>query len=293
MTEKLNMTTENILAIYEKLKDLSHNDLKSDEITFLLLDLYKECMTFINRSKIKALNSFIPNKEYFCFEWQNKKSRAINKELFIKEVEVIKTFKESFINMNYKNNDPQLINNAIYSIAISFCAIIDLIKNGDQKTPGTYFEYLIGHLYAKRMNINPRKRVEVLNLDKKATLPTDYIIDLGGNKAKFHLPIKTSTRERVIQVWAHQRVLDGVYGAGRFIGILTCLSETKTSAKNNQVVDICLPDQWLIYQLFIAQMKRIYYLDIPQKYKELNNSSPKIIVKQFGEFFSEADLLTV
>jgi hypothetical protein len=101
----------------------------------------------------------------------------------------------------------------------------------------------------------------------------------------------SSTRERVIQVWAHQRVLDGVYGNGRFVGLLTCLAETKLDHRTRDVIEICLPDQWRLYQLFISQLKRVYYLDVPQKYSELNTFFPKIHVKQFGEFFHEKELL--
>ena len=125
----------------------------------------------------------------------------------------------------------------------------------------------------------------------KAKLPTDYIFDLGDRKPKFHVPIKTSTRERVVQVWAHQKVLDGIYGMGRFLGILVCLAETKLDLKKQEVIEICLPDQWRIYQMFIAQLKRIYYLDVPKRYEELNLIFPKIPVKQFGDFFHEANTL--
>ena len=61
--------------------------------------------------------------------------------------------------------------------------------------------------------------------------------------------------------------------------------------KTKEVIEICLPDQWRLYQLFISQLKRVYYLDIPQKYLELNNYFPKIHVKQLGEFFHEKELL--
>ena len=54
----------------------------------------------------------------------------------------------------------------------------------------------------------------------------------------------------------------------------------------------CVPNQWINYQLFIAQIKRAYYLDVPNRYDQLNNSFPRIHVKKFGEFFFEwEDLL--
>jgi hypothetical protein len=187
--------------------------------------------------------------------------------------------------------ESERITRIIYSVAASFFCFIDLTKDGDQKTPGTFFEYLIGHLFAWRLDVNPRTRLPVFNLDMEATLPTDFVFDLGPNRAKFHLPIKTSTRERVIQVWAHQRVLDGVYGTGRFIGTPVILTETKTDKKKREVIEICLPDQWRIYQMHIAQLKRIYYLDVPAAYSKLNDVFPPLSVKPFGHFFAEADTL--
>lgn len=59
-----------------------------------------------------------------------------------------------------------------------------------------------------------------------------------------------------------------------------------------KVDDVCVPNQWINYQLFIAQIKRAYYLDVPNRYDQLNNSFPRIHVKKFGEFFFEwEDLL--
>ena len=39
--------------------------------------------------------------------------------------------------------------------------------------------------------------------------------------------------------------------------------------------------------MYIAQLFRVYYLDLPEKYVDLKHSYPFIQVKQFGEFFSE------
>jgi hypothetical protein len=103
--------------------------------------------------------------------------------------------------------------------------------------------------------------------------------------------VKTSTRERVIQVWAHQRVLDGVYGTGRFLGTPVILGETKTDRRKREVIEICLPDQWRIYQMHIAQLKRIYYLDVPATYEKLSEVFPPLNVKPLGHFFFEADTL--
>jgi hypothetical protein len=90
-----------------------------------------------------------------------------------------------------------------------------------------------------------------------------------------------------VQVWAHQRVLDGVYGLERFKGTLVCLAETNYQSRNNTVVEVCLPNQWMAYQMFIARLFRIYYLDPPLRYLQLRENYPFIQVRHFSDFFDE------
>ena len=284
--------SDNIFKIYEQIKTVFKEKRESRAISHLFHELFFECEQLLSKKEKISLNSLIANKEYFSYKDKNKLTRPINKNLYdyVSEDLVNNFFDKLKINdiLSFNAADITAI---IYRIAINFCTAIDVLKESDQKTPGTYFEYLIGHLFSISFEVMPSTQLEVLNLDMKSKLPTDYIFDLGTHKPKFHVPVKTSTRERVVQVWAHQRVLDGVYGTGRFIGLLTCLAETKLDHRKKEVVEICLPDQWRLYQLFISQLKRVYYLDIPQKYLELNNYFPKIHVKQLGEFFHEKELL--
>lgn len=294
-----------VLPLYNELKKVFKANAKSDEVTALLKRLYEVTYEFITSCEDKEWISKVEGKEYFSFVYNGNCTRAINRELFAEgrvtaeysidgENIFLKPADYLFINVCNKRITEQNaheITVAIYSIAISFCATIDLLKKNDQKTPGTYFEMLMGHFYARTFDINPRKQLDVLNLGSRATLPTDFIFDLGDMKPKYHIPVKTSTRERVVQVWSHQKVLDGVYGVGRFLGLLTCLAETNVNTGRNDVTEVCLPDQWQIYQLFIARLTRIYYLDIPNKYKELNYIFPRIHVKEFGEFFYEVEQL--
>ena len=284
--------SDNILKIYNQIKTVFKENNESRAISHLFQKLYYESEHLLSSRDKIPLNSQISNKDYFSYKENKKLTRPINKNLYDNVTDdIVNTFFEKLKDnavADLKSNDITAI---VYRIAIDFCATIDIIKESDQKTPGTYFEYLMGHLFSIHFEVKPRNQVEVLNLDMKSKLPTDFIFDLGTNRPKFHVPVKTSTRERVVQVWAHQRVLDGVYGNGRFIGLLTCLAETKLDHKTKEVIEICLPDQWRLYQLFISQLKRVYYLDIPQKYLELNNYFPKIHVKQLGEFFHEKELL--
>ncbi len=86
-------------------------------------------------------------------------------------------------------------------------------------------------------------------------------------------------------------MLDGVYGTGRFIGTPVILVETKTDQRTRNVVEICLPEQWRIYQMHIAQLRRVYYLDVPTAYLRLNEVFPPVPVRPFGDFFHGFDEL--
>ena len=279
------------LEAYEDLQDVFSKDVKGEANQNLIGEIYRASCQFLAKADSQALKSLVSGKEYISFKLGKRLSRAVNKQLFAAEPKEWGVFCKAIASKREPGMESQRITRIIYSVAASFFCFIDLTKDGDQKTPGTFFEYLIGHLFAWRLDVNPKTRLPVLNLDMEATLPTDFVFDLGPNRAKFHLPIKVSTRERVIQVWAHQRVLDGVYGTGRFLGTPVILTETKTDKKKREVIEICLPDQWRIYQMHIAQLKRIYYLDVPAAYSRLNDVFPPLIVKPFGHFFAEADTL--
>lgn len=279
------------LDAYTRLQKIAGRDVKSDENRELLTVCVHASLEQLHTLNRIELTSQVPEKSYFAFAGPKKTSRAVNTALFMPTATPWDELCNALKTDTLSTLTADVINKTIYSAAISFCCFVDLNKTGDQKTPGTFFEYLIGHLFAWRLGVNPTNRLQVLNLDMETTLPTDFIFNLGVNKPKFHLPVKTSTRERVIQVWAHQRVLDGVYGTGRFLGTPVILAETKTAQKKREVTEICLPDQWRIYQMHIAQLKRIYYLDVPSSYQKLNEVFPPITVKPFGHFFFELDSL--
>ena len=255
-------------------------------------EIYFGCLDFLANAEREKLRSRIPGKDYFAFRIGDRLSRAVNVRQFSPRPRDWRAFTSALSKRDLNRFTPEKITEIIYSVAISFCCYIDLTKQRDQKTPGTFLEYLISHLFAWQLRVNPTTRIQVLNLDMDTELPTDFIFNLGKDRPKFHLPIKASTRERVIQVWAHQPVLDGVFGTGRFLGTPVILAETKTDAVKREVIEICLPAQWRIYQMHIAQLKRIYYLDVPATYEKLNDVFPPIVVKSFGHFFFEADSLS-
>jgi len=275
-------------ASYSTLKLTTAKDAKSAQVAELIASFTSAAVDFLSTCPRVPLVSKVPQKTYFSFAKPGKKgklSRAVNDGLFDPSSA---QYLDHLIHGTLNRIPLPERARFLYTMAISYCCAADLLKSGDQKTPATFFECLIGHLFARAFGVNQRTQVEVLQLeDEKRTLPTDFIYDLGPARPKFHVPVKTSTRERVIQVFAHQRVLDGVHGFGKFKGILVCLAETKLNHTSREVVEICVPKQWNLYYRFIAVMHRFYYFDVPQKYADLASGDPPMAVVPFAKFFDE------
>lgn len=289
MPSKAKVILDNLSKKYELLKKQTSISALGADTAKALIDVVQYSLKFLSQCNQIPLNSSVPGKNYFSFKAKKKAkkiSRAVNKDLFASDTA---NKLEEALSKNLSDLPLAERERFLYTVAISYCCAVDLLKTGDQKTPATFFECLIGHLFARSLGVNPRTQVEVLRLEEESsTLPTDFIFDLGTAKPKFHIPVKTSTRERVIQVFAHQRVLDGVHGFGKFTGILVCLTETKLNHDTKEVIEICLPKQWVLYQRFIAPMKRFYYFDIPKKYAGLALGDPPMAVMSFAKFFDEA-----
>lgn len=278
-------------SLYQNLKRRALDNYSSTEVSQLIAEITLGAAEYLlNECFNIELKSLVKDKKYLCFsDKRGKLSRPINQELFSLNSLEIKDICKDFISENLEEISIYSLSKLLYTIGFCFPLYIDIIKNNDKKTPGTFFEILIGHIFAKRFGTNPRKKLEipVVSSEVPKYLPTDLIFDLPVESYGLHVPIKSTTRERVIQVWAHQRILDSVYGSGRFRGILVVASETKLDSRRKEVIEICLPSQWRIYQLHIAEMKRIYYLDPPQVYLNLNELFPFLKVKSFAEFFKE------
>ncbi len=277
---------------YDSVNESAKRDLRSKAVSEALEDLIGRSLAFLDDCKRAPLKSNVAGKSYFAFragEGSKKTSRPINVALF--DAALTRRHLARVVRADLSGLDLETRSRVLYSAAISYCGATDLLKTDDKKTPGKFFEAFVGHLVATTFGHNPTTSIPILNLDLKTNLPTDYVFDLGAGKTKIHLPIKTSTRERVIQVWAHQRVLDGVYGVDRFKGLLVALTETNMQRKTMSVTEVCLPDQWAIYQMYIAKLHRVYYFDPPAKYAALSKQYPFIPVKPFADFFTEADML--
>jgi hypothetical protein len=228
-----------------------------------------------------SLNS-ATGKNYFSFRGAEQ-SRPINTALYEESDREFGRLLGAFRG-GLPRDRADLVVRTTYSIAYGVFAANDVHEVG-RKASATFFEILIGHIVARVIGVPPRKRVRVP--ESGADLPTDYVFDPGPQSRKIHLPIKTSTRERAVQAWVHQLVLERIFGAGQYRGVLVVASETKRDTRTGQVIEICVPRQLQMFQARVAEMSRVYYLDPPAVYLELANVFPRVEVRSFGQALNE------
>lgn len=236
------------------------------------------------------LVSRVPGKSYVAYALKSATriiSRPVNEALFEPDPTVI----------SHQWADPSGLSEhslarLSYTVGTAYSIASDLFDRNNKKGPATYFETLIGHIFARELGRNPTKKATLLvPPNTRVRLTMDFLFELPHGQFSVHLPVKMSTRERVVQAWAHQRLLDASYGEGKYRAILVIHSETKLGLVKRDVVEICVPDQWLAYQTFLSKMERIYYFDVPSRYAQLSKEFPVIHLRQFGDFFLEKDVL--
>jgi hypothetical protein len=236
------------------------------------------------------LVSRVPNKSYYSFALKKNKtaiSRPVNEAQFEPDATILRKHWS-----NPKGLTSDELTRLSYTMGTAYSVASDLFDRNNKKGPATFFEVFVGHTFARELGKNPTKEATLpLGSGKSVRMTMDFIFDLGSAKSKIHLAVKASTRERVVQAWAHQRLLDAAYGLGTYRAILVVHSETKLDLAKHEVVEICVPDQWLAYQTLLSKMERIYYLDVPDRYSRLCIEYPIIQLKQFGDFFLEKDII--
>ena len=273
---------------YLKVKTLFSHDAQKLEVGEAILEFTISAHTFLRTEcEQTGLISRVQGKDYFTFAARNVVGRAVNRHLFLSDSHTVLELWQGWLSNQITPNDFARLS---YTVALAPCLAMEIFDRQNKKGPATYFEHFIGHLFAKTLAINPTKRVRLPIGDRHILMTMDFLFDMGERHRKLHLPVKMSTRERVVQAWAHQRLLDAAYGGNTYRGIMVLFSETKLDSRSREVVEICVPDQWLAYQTLLARMDRIYYFDLPERYRLLASSYPDVItIKQFGEFFSERE----
>ena len=286
------MDHDQLRNAYNGVKSACREDWRSDSASQAFLDLAAISLHFLAAECEQVeLNSRVLDKEYFSFRRNNTIARPVNREFFAIDAPLIARNWQSWMD---ESLDARNLRQTLYTLALAPCLVMELFDRNNKKGPATYFECLIGHIFAKLLGVEPTKGTELPVAGRSVRMTMDFLFQTDENSPNIHLPVKMSTRERVVQAWSHQRLLNSAYGDGHYKGIMVLFSETKLDSRSREVVEICVPDQWLIYQTLLAKMDRIYYFDMPNRYRELARDFPSIIkIKPFLEFFNETRELAI
>lgn len=276
---------------YRSAKDRCGQDWSSRDAGMALHDFAMMALRFLtDECSVTPLVSLVPGKEYVSYVREDKSpvlSRAVNKHLFVPEPD---TVSKRWLAWLEGASDSSHLATTAYTVALAPCLALELFDRQNRKGPATYFEALVGHIAARRLGANPTKRASLPVCGRQVRMTMDFLFDLDDG-TKIHLPVKMSTRERVVQAWAHQSLLASAYGEGSYKGLMVLFAETKLDSRSREVVEICVPDQWLAYQSLLAKMDRIYYFDPPERYRELARDFPDVIrLSPFSDFLSQTDL---
>lgn len=239
------------------------------------------CLLLISEVAVHEYGS-VGSKNYVCY-YNKAHSRPVATDLFIRDHTEFEYLWDSFfsgIDGHRHTSDLSVvdIDRVLYTAIMSFAICYDLWKSQSRKTPGTHFEILLGSALSKFLpRYNRGKHILLPNAEK---LSTD--ICFSGNSGVYVFPAKTTTRERIVQPYAHQRILDSL-SPGRYKSILLCVSETQRDNDKSKVNDICVPGTIKLYQAHLAAMTGIYYLDPPARY--LSNDILELVnVGSIGQF---------
>lgn len=269
---------------YEEVKASSRKSARSHDTANAIHDLAVDALRFLaDECYAMPLNSQVEGKEYEAFVHERVTSRPVNTSLFVAEAEA---FDEMWQQWRAGGLGEDERTKLFYTAGLTPGLAMELFNRQNRKGPATYFESLVGFIFADMLGVNPQRH-ETLSINgRQVRLTMDFIFrpEVGE---RVHLAVKMSTRERVVQAWAHQHLLAAAFAKEAYRGILVAFAETKMDSVSREVVEICVPDQWLAYQRFLARMDTIYYFDPPERYIRLARDYPEDVnLQAIGELGS-------
>jgi hypothetical protein len=177
---------------------------------------------------------------------------------------------------------------------MAFSVCFDLRKRTSRKTPGTYFEVILGSILSEILPDYKRtKHIPLISEEGSAkeeneeSVSTDIVFEKAskdGIMKGIVIPAKITTRERIVQPFAHQRILDSVFCSERFRSVLVCMSEMQLDKSG--VKEICVPGTIRLFQTHLARLSGIYYLDPPLRYLQ-DDVLKYIKVASLGTFLNQ------
>lgn len=275
-----------------------------------------QCLhTLATATQLRPFGMFAgpPAMEYWVADKDGVLSRPYRPDLFIADPDEFKAEAAIFIEeISQAGGDPTRFDRVIYTTVTAFCLCYDVWKPKSRKTPGTFFEVLIGsaatlrfpdlcltkHIPIKDLPIvgaadalveleqvvEEDEAVEALKGDSVSTdlVLTDPVTEKGAV-----IPLKITTRERIVQPFAHQRILDSAY-PGKFASFLACMSEVQRDDKNDTVKQVCVPGTVALFQKHLANLNGLYYCDVPLRYARADLAGV-IAVKPLHTLFDDVE----
>jgi len=212
----------------------------------------------------------ISGKDYFVYVLGSFRSRPIRSSLMLSDTTSFRDSWTEFLasidgQTRSSTMDTVKIDSVLYTAIMGFASCFDIWKPKSRKTPGTHFEVLLGSVLTKFLpDLARSKFIPLPNQDEK--LSTDIVF--GNERGGIVIPAKITTRERIVQPYAHQRILDSIFPEGRYRSILMCVSETQRDDDETAVNEICVPGTVRLFQTHLSSLSGIYYLDPPARYMQ-------------------------
>lgn len=247
------------------------------------------CLKKLQLESSEAFSAQVGSKEYVIYKAAGNYTRPCRRHLFISSPE---EFGESWEDL-LEGIDPEhrkldipedLVNRLIYTVVFSFSACYDLWKPKSRKTPGTYFEVLLGSMIGVLLPDFVRSKFIAIP-GEDAKVSTDIVFKGSQESHGLVVASKITTRERIVQPYAHQRILDSVFGMQSYKSVLACVSETQRSG-TDRVREICVPGTIRLFQSHLAALTGLYYLDAPTRYLQSDVTS-LVPVKSVGKMLVE------
>jgi hypothetical protein len=176
------------------------------------------------------------------------------------------------------------VNRCIYTAVMAFASCYDLWKPKSRKTPGTFFELVLGGILSKLLPEHSRSKYIPLPGNEES-VSTD-IVFTSANRHNLVFAAKITTRERIVQPFAHQRILDSVFGEDVYRSLILCISETQRDDDGDCVNDICVPGTVKLFQRHLASIDYLCYADPPARYLAADVAEV-ISVKTIGWLLTE------
>lgn len=245
------------------------------------------CASLLEKSAPQLLGR-CDGKDYHAFRAGSKLSRPVQLPLLIRHPQRLRSRWSAMCRaarpQEQRYDMPQEdINVVLYSVSMAFALCYDLWRPSSRKTPGTFLEIVVGSLL--QVVIPGKRRIAHVPLGGGEMVSTDIaFVDRDGSKGLV-VPVKITTRERIVQPFAHQRILDSVFGEHSFRSVLVCVSEMQRK-RDEGANAICVPGTIRLFQRHLAALSGLYYLDPPERYLQPDVTA-HVAVRTLGSLLAD------